>query len=110
MTVRWKVLARTATAVAAAALVLLAASPARADWVPVIGDGYLAANAFGGRCMDVTNASTGNGALVQVWDCSGAWNQQWIFEPYGVISGHQSYRLHARHASGKCLDVTGGQH
>ncbi|WIM92656.1 RICIN domain-containing protein [Actinoplanes oblitus] len=33
-------------------------------------------NASGGRCLDVQGKSFTNGALLQVWDCVGDWNQR----------------------------------
>jgi hypothetical protein len=30
-----------------------------------------------GLCLDVTGASTANGALVELWTCNGGGNQQW---------------------------------
>ncbi|WP_439654487.1 RICIN domain-containing protein [Streptacidiphilus neutrinimicus] len=30
-----------------------------------------------GLCLDVTGASTADGALVQLWTCSGQSNQHW---------------------------------
>ena len=30
-----------------------------------------------GRCLDVTNISTSNGARIQQWTCHGGTNQQW---------------------------------
>jgi hypothetical protein len=30
-----------------------------------------------GLCLDVTGASTANGALVELWTCNGQSNQQW---------------------------------
>ncbi|MBS2966867.1 RICIN domain-containing protein, partial [Actinocrinis puniceicyclus] len=30
-----------------------------------------------GLCLDVTGASTANGALVELWTCNGGSNQQW---------------------------------
>jgi len=30
-----------------------------------------------GLCLDVSGASTANGALVQLWTCNGQSNQQW---------------------------------
>jgi hypothetical protein len=30
-----------------------------------------------GLCLDVSGASTANGALVQLWTCHGGSNQQW---------------------------------
>jgi len=34
-------------------------------------------NKWSGRCLDVSNLEFRDGAAVQVWDCSGAWNQLW---------------------------------
>ena len=30
-----------------------------------------------GLCLDVTSASTANGALAELWTCNGQSNQQW---------------------------------
>jgi hypothetical protein len=30
-----------------------------------------------GLCLDVTRASSANGALVELWTCNGQSNQQW---------------------------------
>ncbi|HXR70379.1 RICIN domain-containing protein, partial [Actinocrinis sp.] len=30
-----------------------------------------------GLCLDVTNKSTANGALIQLWTCWGGSNEQW---------------------------------
>ena len=30
-----------------------------------------------GKCVDVTDAATGNGARLQLWDCAGTSNQKW---------------------------------
>ena len=30
-----------------------------------------------GLCLDVTNAGTANGSLVELWTCNGQSNQQW---------------------------------
>ncbi len=51
---------------------------------------------------DVTNVSTADGALLQLWTYGGGNNQQW--QPQSL--GNGSYRFVARH-SGKCLDVPG---
>src|SRR3954470_3032101 len=50
-----------------------------------------------GRCLDVPGASQGDGTLLQVWDCSGAANQQWT-----LTSGNQLMVY-----GSKCLDVPG---
>ena len=34
-------------------------------------------NEASGRCLDLAGFSYEDGAAVQVWDCSGAWNQSW---------------------------------
>jgi glucosylceramidase len=55
-----------------------------------------------GKALDVVNASTGNGALIQQWDFTGTGgnNQKWRF--VGVGGGY--YQIIAKH-SGKVLDV-----
>ena len=54
-----------------------------------------------GMCLDVSGASTEDGATIIQWPCHGGANQQWRLEAVG-----EGYRFVARH-SGKCLDVTG---
>jgi glucosylceramidase len=50
---------------------------------------------LGGRCLDVTDGSTANGTLPQLWDCTaGNTNQQWTLGADGSVQGR-----------GKCLDV-----
>ena len=34
-------------------------------------------NPQSGRCLDATGPSSANGTRLQIWDCSGAANQQW---------------------------------
>ena len=34
-----------------------------------------------GRCIDVANSSTSNGARLQLWDCHGNSNQRWPIPP-----------------------------
>ncbi|KUO16207.1 RICIN domain-containing protein [Streptomyces dysideae] len=53
------------------------------------------------KCMDVTGASTADGAEVIQWTCNGHANQRWRLQ--GTGDGY--YRLVAQH-SAKCLDVT----
>ena len=54
-----------------------------------------------GKCLDVSSASTDDGAAIIQWQCHGGENQQWRVE---AVTG--GYRLVARN-SGKCLDVQG---
>ncbi|MFG1989647.1 chitosanase [Actinoplanes sp. NPDC048988] len=75
-------------AVPAAAVIygLLPASAATAG--PITG--------IGGKCVDVANASSANGAAVQLYDCNGTGAQTWtVGNSDGTIR-----------ALGKCLDVT----
>src|SRR5687768_2391679 len=50
-----------------------------------------------GRCLDITGASSTNGAQAQLWDCTGATNQRWTY-----TSGKQLMVY-----GGKCLDASG---
>jgi hypothetical protein len=53
-----------------------------------------------GKCLDVDNASTDDGANVKQWTCAGVPQQHWQL----VLVGPNLFELRARH-SGKCLDV-----
>jgi len=50
-----------------------------------------------GRCLDVSNTSQADGALLQIYDCSGGANQQWTSTSGGQLTVYGS----------KCLDVPG---
>jgi glucosylceramidase len=50
---------------------------------------------LGGKCVDVSGASSANGTAVQLWDCNGTGAQQWTVGTDGTIR-----------ALGKCLDIT----
>ncbi|WP_182910016.1 RICIN domain-containing protein, partial [Microbispora sp. H13382] len=50
-----------------------------------------------GRCLDVANASTADGAQVQLWDCNGQTNQTW------TSTSAQELRVYGN----KCLDAAG---
>ncbi|MFF2750537.1 RICIN domain-containing protein [Kitasatospora sp. NPDC058048] len=57
-----------------------------------------------GKCLDVTGASSADGAQVVQWTCAaGKANQQWTPVP---VAGTGSVQLVSAN-SGKCLDVTG---
>ncbi|WP_431930980.1 RICIN domain-containing protein [Micromonospora sp. RP3T] len=72
------------------------------QWVvtPVAPDTYLLVNAASGKCLDVNEASTDDGADVQQWSCNGQANQQWKLQP----TGGGPVLLVAVH-SGKCAQV-----
>ncbi|WP_328993585.1 non-reducing end alpha-L-arabinofuranosidase family hydrolase [Kribbella sp. NBC_01245] len=61
---------------------------------------YVLVNRASGKAMDVSGASTANGAAIQQWSRHDGTNQQFQF----VDSGGGYYRLRARH-SAKVLDV-----
>ncbi|MEU4245402.1 RICIN domain-containing protein [Actinoplanes sp. NPDC026619] len=51
-------------------------------FVPAAGTNYgELRNREDGRCLDVRDYDYFNGAPLQVWDCSGAWNQLWNILP-----------------------------
>ncbi|GAA3953686.1 RICIN domain-containing protein [Actinoplanes auranticolor] len=50
-----------------------------------------------GKCLDVTNGSTTNGNLPQMWACASGPNQTWTYGDDKSLKG-----------LGKCLDVAGG--
>ncbi|WP_433717637.1 ricin-type beta-trefoil lectin domain protein [Actinoplanes sp. CA-051413] len=50
-----------------------------------------------GKCLDVTNGSTANGNLPQMWSCVSGPNQTWTYGDDKSLKG-----------LGKCLDVAGG--
>jgi hypothetical protein len=47
------------------------------------------------RCLDVPNAATANGTLLQLWDCGSGSNQQWTALTNGALQVYGT----------KCLDV-----
>src|SRR5581483_6329426 len=51
-------------------------------------------------CVDVTGASTADGANVEQWTCNGQTNQQWLFRD----TGGGVFEVSSVN-SGKCLDV-----
>lgn len=61
---------------------------------------YVLLNRNSGKVLDVSGVSTADGALLQQWTRTSAYNQQFQF----VDSGGGYYRIKARH-SGKVLDV-----
>ena len=63
------------------------------------GSGYVRlVAAHSGKCLDVTGASTADGAAVIQWTCGSGTNQQWTLASNGSIVSR---------SSGKCLDVPG---
>ncbi|MGN5632237.1 ricin-type beta-trefoil lectin domain protein [Streptomyces sp. AC154] len=52
---------------------------------------------IGGKCLDVTDGSSANGAAIQLFDCNGSAAQQFSWADDGSVR-----------VLGKCLDVKGG--
>ncbi len=50
-----------------------------------------------GRCVDVPNSSTANGAQAQLWDCHGGTNQRWTYTANRQLTVYGN----------KCLDANG---
>ena len=85
-------------------LAVAIAAPAAAD-DPAFGPMRITLGGYGGKCLDVTGASTDNGALLQLYDClPNQWNQQWYF--YAKPGCFDCYQIVPRH-SWKCMDVVG---
>jgi Glycosyl hydrolases family 43/Ricin-type beta-trefoil lectin domain-like len=71
---------------------------------PTSGSAYTLANGKSGDLLDVENASTANGALIDQWPSTGAANQQWTLKQ--VAGTSDVFTLTSVH-SGLCLDVPG---
>ncbi len=54
---------------------------------------------YAGKCLDDANWGTADGNKIQLWPCTGDWNQVWQMQTNGTIMNPHT---------GKCLDVTGG--
>lgn len=52
-----------------------------------------------GKCLDLENRSTGNGAIVHHWGCHGADSQKWWQDAQG--------RIHSKASPNRCIDVSG---
>jgi len=87
-------------------LVLLCSSPAclaretQRLRVNVTGGVLNIVSEWGNKCLDLPGGNTNNGNLLQIWDCNGMTNQQWLFD-----SG--SWRIQYGGDSGKCIDALG---
>lgn len=96
------------TALVSMLFVFVAPTPARADVVPVVGNGYTIWQRGEAAEFCLTAPAGGNGADVLAsphdYGCTLAWDTQWIFESYGTMAGYRTYRMKVRH-TGRCLDV-----
>jgi hypothetical protein len=91
--------------------VLLTAGPAHAAFDPGNGQvAYIREYAGNNKCLDVRAAGTGNGTLLQRWDCGPQWNQQFIFMEPGYQTGRLSWKIKPRYLTNKCVDAKDGLH
>jgi hypothetical protein len=63
----------------------------------VVGTPSRIVGAASGRCLDVPNSSTTNGAQTQLYDCTGAANQSWTYTTTKQLTVYGN----------KCLDASG---
>ena len=78
-------------------------APPPASVTPVVGTWYKILNGKSGKAMEVIGASTADAANTDIWDYTGATNQQWSIQDAGT-SGPGYYKIINRN-SGKCLQV-----
>ena len=63
---------------------------------------YQIVNVNSGRCLDVRDGKTTNGAVVQQYGCHGGTNQMWTLKRIGSSDRWEVHSV----KGGKCLDVT----
>ncbi|WP_162688909.1 MULTISPECIES: RICIN domain-containing protein [unclassified Streptomyces] len=67
------------------------------------GSGVIQIRNRSGKCLEVENSSTANGAQAQQWDCNGQAGSYWYLE-YAFGNNFEVRIVNSR--SGKCLDVS----
>ncbi|MFE6054282.1 RICIN domain-containing protein [Kitasatospora sp. NPDC056446] len=99
----WKRNGLRGAVVALGAVLVLGTQPASAR---VSEGSYRLVNQGTGKCLEVADWRTDNGAPVRQWDCTGGDSQRWVLvSETGYDSGRWALvNVH----SGKCLDVPGG--
>jgi len=65
---------------------------------PPPGGGQQLVGTGSGRCVDITGFNTNDGNRLQLFDCTGGWNQKWSLTNNTFVNPQ----------SGKCLNVNGG--
>ena len=53
------------------------------------------------KCLDLPGGDTSAGTMLEIWDCNGLSNQQWVFAP-------DSWRIQPATNKGMCIDNLGG--
>jgi Ricin-type beta-trefoil lectin domain len=76
-------------------------------WRETPADGaVLLVNVASGKCLDVNNRETDDGARIQQWSCNNGANQQW--RPHAVTTDPAGPVLLINANSNKCLEVPDG--
>ncbi|MFG2133207.1 RICIN domain-containing protein [Streptomyces sp. NPDC048751] len=77
------------------------------DVKPVAGraDACTVVNEHSGKCLDVADASTADGAAVIEYSCNGSTNQMFTLKPVTALGYGKDYQPAAVH-SGKCVGVS----
>ncbi|WP_406202619.1 RICIN domain-containing protein [Kitasatospora sp. NBC_01560] len=100
--------ARASAVVVGAAIALAAALPAAPanalNGGFVIPKASTVVNAHSGKCLEIADWRTDNGAPARQWDCTGGANQMWDFRP---LEGGVAL---VNRASGKCLEIADWSH
>ncbi|MER7585758.1 RICIN domain-containing protein [Kitasatospora sp. NPDC097691] len=95
--------ARAAAAVSVAAIALTTALPATPAGAYSGGfripTSSTVVNANSGKCLEIADWSTDNGAPARQWDCTGGANQRWDYRQANGIM------MLVNHNSGKCLEI-----
>ena len=74
--------------------------------VPGRANTYTITDEHSGLCLDVSGASTADGAALIQWPCDSQTNQQFTLIPVSALGNSQDFQPVAVH-SGECVDVTG---
>jgi hypothetical protein len=74
--------------------------------VPMGGNYYEIKINSTGKCVDVTNVSTADGAWLQEWDCLGPNQANQLWQNVELANQPGWFAFIAKH-SGKCADLTG---
>lgn len=83
------------------ALVIIPPEPPPPSEDPVTGVWYKILAGHSGKCMEVADSSTGDGANIQQWDYTGGQNQEWVLED---VEEAGYYRIVNRNSS-RCIQV-----
>lgn len=83
------------------------------DWLFTDGTKEIFTQTGSGLCMDVTNGSTADGAVIQQWACNGTPAQRFVFEKKEIFTlpsnaGLLSLYEIRNQGSGKCLEIQNG--